>query len=128
MADKKSRVHPNSLANLKPFGIGNNANPTGKRRRTFTKDHYAELIDKYSAMPVGILRTILKDESTTAIDASVISQLLGAIDKGYAADSLLAYGIGKSADILQAELKDSTEKADGLPVEVLLKAVNDRRG
>lgn len=127
MAGKKN-LHPNSLANLKPFGPGSVGNPTGKRRRTFTKDHYANLIDKYSAMPVGTLRSILKDEATTAIDASVISQLLGAIDKGYAAESLLAYGIGKSADILQAEVKDTTETVDGLPVEVLLKAVNDRRG
>lgn len=109
------------------FKPGQSGNPSGSRKRLLTKDSYAAIGEKYLGLPTADLRKLSSDESIPAIHRMVITQILAAIDKNQIADNLMGYCIGKAAEVLQADVT-TTEKADGLPVEVLLKAVNDRRG
>ena len=107
---------------LKPYQFqkGQSGNPSGARKRTLTKDSYARLVEKYSAYPQGQLKAILDDQETPAIEASVISQILKAIQQGNAADSLLAYSIGKPVDQTQLEVKNFDSDFDAAPRENIL--------
>jgi hypothetical protein len=78
------------LENLKPFGKGNNANPNGRPKRSFTqakelgfsKDDVIACYKLYIAKTIDELKSISNSKELSALEAIVISGLLSDISKG----------------------------------------------
>jgi len=111
--------HPNSLANLKPFVQGQSGNPTGAKKRVITKDTYAAIAEKYLTQSTTELRKLSLDDSVSAIDRMVITQILSAIDKNQVAENLMGYCIGKAAEVHQIEAKQWTDDLKTIPIDTL---------
>lgn len=106
---------------LKPYHFpkGVSGNPSGSRKRLLTKDSYAAIAEKYLTKSTTELRELSLDDSVSAIDRMVITQILSAIDKNQVAENLMGYCIGKAAEVHQIENKVWTEDLKTIPIDTL---------
>lgn len=113
---------------LKPhqFKPGQSGCPGGRGKSLFNKESLNKLTHKYLNLPKSELRKLSKDDDLPAADCIVVANILRAVDQGVTPDQLLHYLIGKAADVLHAEVKNTSEVLDGVPTESLLKLVNDK--
>lgn len=116
---KKTQTNPNSLANLRPYAPGVSGNLNGKPKSFLTKDKVAQLLGKLFDLPPSELLLRKQDPTTSTLEITVIGNILTAIERGALPDLLMAYAIGKPAEVHQIETKKWDEELQVIPIETL---------